>query len=124
MEDPNELTSSGSLIPYVVAAVVVLLIGIGAIMGVFLTRPEKDNTAIIAIIVSAITPTSAGILALMKAQETHLVVNSRFEKVISAARIIARQEGIDEEKSRRDILAIAIASPAKVTQADLTKIGE
>jgi hypothetical protein len=94
----------------VVAAVVVVLISTCAIFGVILLRPDKDNTGLIAIICGSIAPTSAAILALMKAQDTHLMVNSRFDKVIEATKAIARKEGGDEEKARGVALATALAT--------------
>jgi hypothetical protein len=95
---------------YVVSAVVVVLISTLAIFGVIVLRPDKDNTGLIAIICGSIAPTSAAILALMKAQDTHLIVNSRFDKVIEATKAIARKEGVDDERARGAAIATALAT--------------
>jgi hypothetical protein len=104
MDDITQVSPAANVIPYIVAAVAVVLISTIAIFGVFIVRPDKDNTALIAIICASITPTSAAILALMKAQETHMVVNSRFDKVVEAAKAVAHKEGVADEKDRQNLM--------------------
>ncbi len=103
MEDPTTVPPPVSTSTYVWAAVSVVLIGTLAIFGIFVVRPDRDNSAIITIIIAGIAPTAAAILGLMKAQETHLVVNSRFDKVIGAATAVAREEGAAAERARAAI---------------------
>lgn len=63
--------------PYLVAVVVMVLIGVVVVMAIVLFRPAVDNSQLIATVLSIIVPTTAAILSLMKSQETHLTVNSQ-----------------------------------------------
>lgn len=80
MSDTANLSKKGSNIPYLIAIVVMILIGLVSILVVEIMRPEKDNVQLIATIAGFIVPTTASILALMKSQETHLTVNSQLEQ--------------------------------------------
>jgi hypothetical protein len=84
------------MIGYVVAAVVIILSCIVAILVLELLRPEKDNSTLYALIIGFTGPTLASIMAFMKAQETHLSVNSRLDAFIRNAREAAHAEGITE----------------------------
>lgn len=66
--------------PYVIAVVVMALIGVIAVVLIVLIRPDKDNSVLIATIGSFILPTTVALLAFMKSQETHVVVNSRMDE--------------------------------------------
>ena len=80
-------------VPYVIAVVVMVFIAITAIVIVATVRPNEDNVAIYTLIVGSIVPTTTALLAFMKAQETHLSVNSRLDQFILNADRSARAEG-------------------------------
>lgn len=79
--------------PYLVAVAFMGLLIVIAILLITFLRPDKDNTGLIATVISALVPTTAAILALMKAQETHLSVNSRLDAFMTTASAAARAEG-------------------------------
>lgn len=94
--DEKELRSAlpvASNTPYLVAIVIMVVITIVAIVAVTMIRPEGDNMALYALILGSIGPTTLALLAFMKAQETHLSVNSRLEQFIRNADRSARAEG-------------------------------
>lgn len=82
-----------SNVPYLVAIVVMVLISVTAIVAVTLIRPEQDNSSLYVLILGSIGPTTLALLAFMKAQETHLSVNSRLDQFIKNADRSARAEG-------------------------------
>lgn len=94
----------GSHTPYLIAVVVMVLIGVIAIMLIVLLRPNSDNTQLIATMVSMVVPTTAAILALMKSQETHLTVNSQLAQwkldFANLQRAEGEKQGIAGEQAR------------------------
>lgn len=95
-----------SNMPYVVAVLVMSLLGVGAIIGITLMRPDKDNTTVIASLVGFLAPTTMALLAFMKSQETHKAVNGRMDKFIKAAVAFAYTQGADEERKRAALEAL------------------
>lgn len=93
-------------IPYVVAVAFMMMIGVVAVVLVTVLRPDnKDNTLVIATIVGFLTPTTLSLLAFMKAQETHLSVNSRLDAFMSSAKAAAHAQGVTEGRSEGRIAA-------------------
>jgi len=82
-----------SNVPYVIAVVLMIVVVIIAVTVIAIARPDKDNSALFALILGSIGPTTLSLLAYMKAQETHLSVNSRLEQFIRNADRTARAEG-------------------------------
>lgn len=80
-------------VPYIIAVVVMIVVVVIAITVIAVTRPERDNSALYALILGSIGPTTLSLLAYMKSQETHLSVNSRLEQFIRNADRAARSEG-------------------------------
>ncbi len=105
-------------IPYIVAVVLMMFLGVSAVSAIAILRPDKDNTTLITTIVGFIAPTTLSLLAFMKAQETHLSVNSRLDAFIGNARLASHAQGLDEGRvqgrleanERTD--ALAAATPA------------
>lgn len=81
---------------YLIAVLVMVGIGVAAIVAIYAIRPDKDNAAIIATVVALITPTTMALLAFMKAQETHLSVNSRLDAFMESAKRASHAEGREE----------------------------
>ena len=125
MEVDSLKKASGT--PYVVAVVLMTMIGIVAILILTLVRPDKDNSQLIATILSLIVPTTAAILALMKSQETHLMVNSQLAKWKLDFAALMRAEGgkeaVHEEQERiaamkdKALIAAALHTPTMTTAA-------
>jgi hypothetical protein len=98
--------------PYIVALVIVSLIGALSIVTITLVRPHEDNTAIYTQIVGMLLPTSAAILALIRVGQTqeavkdvHISLNSRLsallEKTELASRAAGKVEGRAEVKAEQ-----------------------
>jgi uncharacterized membrane protein len=82
---------------YVAASVIVFLIAMTVILLLELKRPlGQDNTSLYTMIIGFALSSGTAILALMKAQETHLSVNSRLDDFIRNAREAAHAEGMTE----------------------------
>jgi hypothetical protein len=79
---------------YVVAVIILLLLGGTLILGILLLRPQVDVPSVVGQVTGYLAPTIAGVLAFMKSQETHLMVNSRLDDFISARSDLSRAEGI------------------------------
>jgi hypothetical protein len=92
---------------YIVAVLIMSLLGIGAIICITVLRPEKDNTNLISSTIGFLAPTTMALLAFMKSQETHKAVNSRLDAFIKAASDLAHAQGIDDEKKRAALEALA-----------------
>lgn len=111
--------------PYVVAVVLMMFFGVTAISVISVLRPEKDNTLLITSIVGFLTPTTLSLLAFMKAQETHLSVNSRLDAFMSNAKMAAHAQGLDEgrvqgrmEADRRTDALAASGQPGGVQSVE------
>ncbi len=87
-------------VPYIVAVVAMMALGVGGAVVVTLARPAQDNTVLIGIIFGFLAPTTLSLLAFMKAQETHLSVNSRLDAFMATARTAARAEGVLEGRTQ------------------------
>jgi hypothetical protein len=100
-------------VPYVIAVVLMAIIGVVGVVIVTIARPGQDNTIVIGGILGSLAPTTISLLAFMKAQETHLSVNSRLDAFMKNATIAARADGLLEGRAqgrndandRTDILA-------------------
>jgi hypothetical protein len=87
-------------VPYVVAVVVMMTLGVVGVVAVTIARPTTDNTLLIASILGFLAPTTLSLLAFMKSQETHLSVNSRLDAFMANARSAARAEGVNEGRTQ------------------------
>lgn len=84
-----------SNVPYIVAVITIATLVMFAIVLISIFRKE-DNTILIATIIGFATPTTLSLLSFMKAQETHLSVNSRLDSFITAAEVAAKSSGLIE----------------------------
>lgn len=82
---------------YLIATVIMFGIGMFAVIGISISRPEQDNSIIITAILGFTGTTLGSILAFMKSQETHASVNGRMDDFI---RKFERQATIAEDKAR------------------------
>jgi len=84
--------------PYIIAVVAMSFASVMAVSLVSIFR-AGDNTAIITAIVGLTAPTIFSLLAFMKAQETHLSVNSRLDAFMKNARYAAHAQGVEEGRA-------------------------
>jgi hypothetical protein len=106
-------------VPYLIAVVAMMMVGVAGVVTVEVLRPTADNLALNASILGFLAPTTLSLLAFMKSQETHLSVNSRLDAFMANARMAAhaqginegRQQGRDAANERTDTLAAAPALP-------------
>jgi hypothetical protein len=90
-------------LPYLMAVLAITMIGVMATIAIIILRPNQDNAALFVAIGSFVGPTTTALLAFLKTQETHLLVNSRMDEFKSllamnaaAAEEIARTRGISQ----------------------------
>lgn len=86
--------------PYLVAVTLMVFFGIAGVAGISMARPNDDLLTIAAMVFGFLSPTTLSLLAFMKAQETHLSVNSRLDAFLQTAKDAARAEG---EIAGRDV---------------------
>jgi len=67
-----------------------------AIVALSVLAPNADHTRTITLLLGFAAPTTVSLLALMKAQQTHLSVNSRLDEFIKNASVASRAEGREE----------------------------
>jgi hypothetical protein len=86
---------------YLATVLGMTLIGVAAIVTVFVVDPQGDHTAVIVSILGFIAPTTAAIMAFLKSQETHQMVNGRMDEFMrrmqvaaEASIVSARAEGL------------------------------
>jgi hypothetical protein len=70
---------------YVIAALLMSALTVIAILLVIMLALPSDRLLLIGVIVAPLTPTTAAVLALMKAQETHKAVNGRLDAFMRAS---------------------------------------
>jgi hypothetical protein len=114
-------------LPYIVAVIMMMVIGVAGVVIITLGRPNQDNTQLITTILGFLAPTTLSLLAFMKAQETHLSVNSRLDAFMRNAELAARVQGVIEGRSQgRDDAnlrtdALAQQSPTRVEITNIPK---
>ena len=99
---PKTMIRTASNTPYILAVVIMMILGVGGIMVLTVIRPNADNTMLIATMLGFLAPTTLSLLAFMKAQETHLSVNSRLDAFMEQARATGHAAGITDERARAD----------------------
>lgn len=99
--------------PYLVAVLIMALIGVLGVVGVTYLRPGEDNTVLIGLVLGFLAPTTLSLLAFMKSQETHLSVNSRLDDFIRNAENAARGEGEKAGQRQAEDRADALAAQSK-----------
>ena len=105
-------------IPYLVAIVLMALIGIGGTLIVLVLRPHEDNAALYVAIAGFTVPTIASLAAFIKTQETHTLVNgqmTQYRKVLelnaALAAQLAREQGLSEGLRENAALIAKVALP-------------
>lgn len=95
---PASIVPPPNNVPYLVAVIAMVGIAFVAIVVIMVMLPERDNMPLIGIIMGFLAPTTLSLLAFMKAQETHLSVNSRLDGFMrnaeSAALVRGQLEGL------------------------------
>jgi len=100
------LSLPSSNMQYVIAVVVMMMIGVIAVTVLVVMRPDnKENLIVIGLILGFLAPTTLSLLALMKSQETHLSVNSRLDAFMNNAKLAAYAKGVTEGRSEGRISA-------------------
>jgi hypothetical protein len=80
--------------------VILVLIGAVLVLGIMKLHPQSDPVDVMGNVAKGLAPTIAGILALMKSQETHLSVNSRMDTWMAQNTASAHQAGVADERAR------------------------
>ncbi len=101
--------------PYVIATVIMASVCVLALVFINYTRPDKDNSTLNTMIIGFTTTTTWALLAFLKAQETHLSVNSRLDQFIknadraarSEGELVGRAAGLDQANRRTDDIKLA-----------------
>jgi len=83
---------------YLIAVIVMVLIGVVSVMAVVIIRPNSDNTLLITTIVGFIAPTLMALLAFLKAQETRIAVDGRMDELLELTRESGNAQGRLAEK--------------------------
>lgn len=109
MDSKKPGIAASSNIQYVVAVLIMSAFGVAAVVSITVLRPSQDNTVLIASVFGFLLPTTMALLAFLKTQETHLMVNSRLEDFIKEAKAASRAEGVTEgmhvAEGRSDVIA-------------------
>lgn len=90
---PASIVPPPNNLPYLVAVVAMMAIAFVAIVVIVIMLPDRDNMPLIGVIVGFLAPTTLSLLAFMKAQETHLSVNSRLDGFMRNAETAALAQG-------------------------------
>lgn len=86
---------------YIIAVIVMVVIGVFGVLFITWLRPKEDNIALITLIIGLVAPTTLSLLSLMKSQETHLSVNSRLDQFMSNAEKASHAEGVLEGQAMK-----------------------
>ncbi len=85
--------------PYLLAIVFMAFLGTVAILILTKLRPAQDNSVLITAVIGFLGTMTGTILTFMKAQETHLSVNSRLDAFMASARQVGHLEGKEEGRA-------------------------
>jgi hypothetical protein len=96
---PPTIVPSPNHVPYIVAVVAMMAFGVGGAVAIVLAKAE-GSLLLIGALFGFLAPTTLSLLAFMKAQETHLSVNSRLDAFIENAQAAARAEGRDQGRTQ------------------------
>lgn len=118
-------------VPYLVAIVGMVALAIVAFVAIAIARPQQDLVVLGGIVFTATAPTTLALLGFMKAQETHLSVNSRLDAFIQNATLAARVQGLADGRAqghvdanlRTDALATAAATALAANTLPAAPIG-
>jgi len=94
MTETPKIIKFNNTLSYVWAVLILFLIGVVLIGAVLFLRPNYDPLIIIGTVGGMITTILGSLLALMKAQETHLTVNSQLTEWKEESTRAAHSEGI------------------------------
>jgi hypothetical protein len=78
--------------PFVWAVIALSALAVLAILVIFIVRPDRDNTALIAMVLAFLVPLVGGFLA-AAIREVHASVNGRLSQLLLVTRRLARAEG-------------------------------
>lgn len=93
LTDMNTPPKAASNMPYIIAVVAMIALGIIAVVVLASTRKDTDIIVLIGAVFGVLTPTTLALLSFMKSQETHLSVNSRLDGFIKNAQMAALAQG-------------------------------
>ena len=79
---------------YVIAILVMALLGVVAVVGITLSRPHDDNSILITAVLGFLAPTTLSLLSFMKSEQTHISVNSRLDSFLKTAQAAALNQGV------------------------------
>jgi len=77
---------------FVAASVILSIIAIGAILAIFIVRPEKDNTQLMTMVLGFLLPIITALLG-AALQQVHLAVNSRLSQLVELTAAASKAEG-------------------------------
>lgn len=114
--------------PYIWASVIIVLIAAVFFLTLLYLRPQIDAVELLGNVAATVLPTIASVLAYLKAQETHLSVNSRLTDFINEHGASKMNEGIiqgtaDEQVrvAKQKLVDAAVSSIPPEAVAVLTK---
>jgi len=103
-----KLVSSNA--PYVWAVVILTAVAAVLVLVIVWLRPKADALDVVAQVAKGLAPTVAGVMAYLKAQETHLSVNSRLDAFMREHATLARRDGqiqgVADEQARQAALDV------------------
>jgi hypothetical protein len=83
-----------SAVAYLFAIVGMVMVGVAGIIGIEVVRTGQDNMLIHGLIMGFLTPTIMSVLSLMKAHDTHLIVNSRMDELLKLTKSSEFAKGV------------------------------
>lgn len=95
--------------PYIFAVILMMILGIILIVVIAFIRQEVDLVLLAGVVFGFLSPTTLALLAYMKAQETHLSVNSRLDQFMQNAEMASRLKGRVEGKQLAEDRADEVA---------------
>jgi Mn2+/Fe2+ NRAMP family transporter len=108
-KEKKQLASPPNNTPYILAVVVMVIAAIAGIAVILVLRPDSDPLVVSGVIAGIFTPTALSLMSFLKAQETHVLVNSRMSEAITDAAKAAYGEGMkagrESANERTDMLA-------------------
>lgn len=103
---------------YVGAVIALSVLAIAAILTIFIVRPDKDNTPLVAVILSFLVPLVSAFLA-ASVRQVHLAVNGRLTQLLAQTAKSSHAEGqlLGQGDAARAIEAAGHVATAKVDAA-------
>lgn len=117
----DKYKESPGALPYVLAVVVMSILAAATSVTILYLRPALDALDVLGRVMSLFAPTTLGLMAYMKSQETKLLVNGRLDSMMEQAKQAAFHQGRASMREETGSIVDKIEATVSTVQAAAQK---